>query len=86
MQPRAERRFSTKLRQGTVGAQQSVLDDVLGRALILHDVIDERVETFLVHADDEREGAVIAALGGAHDVGVDLRTAITSHAAQVPRS
>jgi len=83
IQPRAKRRLTAELRQGTVGAQQSVLDDILGRAPILHDVIDERVETLLVLADDEREGTVIAALGGAHDAGVDSGTGAVLHATPI---
>jgi hypothetical protein len=85
VQPRAERRFTAKLRQGTVGAQQSVLYDILGRAPILQDVVDERVETLLVHADDEREGAVIAVLGGVHHIGVDSGTGTVLRAAPISR-
>jgi hypothetical protein len=76
IEPGAERRVTAELRQGTVSVQQSVLDDVLSRPSVLHDVMDERVETLLVRIDDEREGMVVAALGGAYGAGIDSGTGI----------
>jgi hypothetical protein len=38
--------------------------------------MDERVETLLVRIDDEREGMVVAALGGAYGAGIDSGTGI----------